>query len=131
VSASVDRSQVKHIKQHELDSANRLAELGEDVTFIPAANSPRPDIALSSGGLWEIKSPTGDNHNTILTKVRDAADRGKANFILDLARSPILTVEAMNLARYAVDNYPGVAAIRLIGRHAPEWPLDITIGEVS
>ncbi|MEZ0362396.1 hypothetical protein ACAG26_01640 [Mycobacterium sp. pUA109] len=110
-----------------MDTANRLAELGERVTFIPTSDWPRPDVELSSGGRWEIKSPAGGNRNTILTKIRDAADRGKRNFILDLARTPMSIDAAKDLARYAVDNYPGVTAIRLIGRDTPEGPLDVTI----
>lgn len=73
----VDRSKVKHIYQHELDTAGRLADLGEDVIFIPAANSPRPDARLSDGNSYEFKSPNGGNRNTILTAIRQAASREK------------------------------------------------------
>lgn len=51
----VDRSQVKHVHQHELDTANRLADLGEVVTFIASGRRPRPDAQLSDGRNYEFK----------------------------------------------------------------------------
>lgn len=120
----VDRSQVKHILKHELHTADRLADLGENVTFVPTSDSPRPDAVLSDGRSWEFKSPAGSNRNTILTKIRDAADRGKENFVLDMSRSAMPLDQVRDLARYAVDNYPGVQNIRLIGRETADGLLD-------
>lgn len=127
----VDRSQVKHVLKHELDTAGRLAALGENVTFVPIADSPRPDAELSDGRRWEFKSPTGSNRNTVLTKIRDAADRGKENFVLDMSRSAMPLDQVHDLARYAVDNYSGVQKIRLIGRETADGPLDITVTKGS
>jgi hypothetical protein len=124
---SVDRSRVKHVKQHELDTAHRLAELGEDVTFIPVGRSPRPDVELSSGGRWDLKSPVSDKRNTIMGKISDAAADGKANVVLDLTRTSVVIDEALNLARESVRIYAGLQAIRLIGRDTPDGPLDITV----
>ena len=123
----VDRSRVKHVLKHELDTADRLADLGENVTFVPTADSPRPDAELADGHRWEFKSPTGSNRNTILTKIRDAADRGKENFVLDMSRSDMPLDQVYDLAQYAVANYPGVAKIRLIGRETADGPLDIMV----
>jgi hypothetical protein len=123
----VDRSRAKHVLKHELETADRLADLGENVTFVPTTDSPRPDAELSDGRRWEFKSPTGSNRNTILTNIRRASELGKQNFVLDISRSAIPQGEAHELARYAVDNYPGVQEIRLIGRVTPEGPLDITV----
>ncbi|OHV03861.1 hypothetical protein [Mycobacterium talmoniae] len=123
----VDRSRVPHLHQHELDTANRLANLGEDVRFIPSGHSPRPDAELSDGKQYEFKSPTGSSRKTTLDRIKRAAARGKENFVLDLARSDMSVEQARDLARYAVDTYPEVQTIRIIGRDTPVGPLDVTI----
>lgn len=124
---SVDRSEVRRVRQHELDTAERLADLSENVTFIPSGHDPRPDARLSDGKSYEFKSPIGENRSTILGRLERASRRGKQNFVLDLSRSAVPLAEACDLARYAVDSYPGVERIRLVGREASAGPLDITI----
>lgn len=123
----VDRRHVAHVHQHELDTANRLADLGENVTFIPSGHSPRPDARLSDGKQYEFKSPTGSSHKTTLDRIKRASARGKENFVLDLARNAMPIGRARDLAEYAVDTYPEVQRIRIIGRETPVGPLDVTI----
>lgn len=123
----VDRSRVRHVHQHELDTAERLADLGEDVTFIPTGRDPRADAYLSDGRPYEFKSPTGGNRNTLLSKIDQAAVDGKENFVLDLARSSMPSEDAHELAQYAAGTYPGVQRIRIIGRDTDDGPLDITV----
>jgi Contact-dependent growth inhibition CdiA C-terminal domain len=123
---SVDRSRVKHVKQHELDTANRLAELGEDVTFIPARGTDRVADIEMNAVRWELKSPTSSNPNTIRTRLGRGATQA-VNIVLDLARTPIAVDEAITIAEQAIERYPQIEVIRIIGRETEQGLLDITV----
>jgi hypothetical protein len=123
---SVDRGRVKHVRQHELDTAHRLAELGEDVVFVAAPGTDRVADIEMGGVLWEMKSPTSSNPNTIKTRLgRGAAQAG--NIVLDLARTPITVGEAIAIAERTIDRYPQIEVIRIIGRETEQGLLDITV----
>jgi hypothetical protein len=123
---SVDRNRVKHVRQHELDTAQRLAELGEDVAFVAAPGTDRVADIEIGGVRWEMKSPTSTNPNTIKTRLgRGAAQAG--NIVLDLARTPITVGEAIAIAEQAIERYPQIEVIRIIGRETKQGLLDITV----
>jgi Contact-dependent growth inhibition CdiA C-terminal domain len=121
----VDRSQVKHVLQHELDTAERLADLGELVTFIPAPGTVRVADVEKNGVRWELKSPISSSRNTIVTRLGRGAGQA-AHIVFDLSRT-ITQDEAKETAQEVLRRYSGVAAIRLIGRETVGGPLDITI----
>lgn len=123
----IDRSQVPHVIQHELDTAERLADLGEDVTFIPRGSDPRPDARLSDGNSYEFKSPTGASRKTALDRIKRESKDGKQYFVLDLARSAMSVEDAIDLAQFAVDNYPDVQQVWVIGKDTPSGPLNARI----
>jgi hypothetical protein len=79
---SVDRSRVKHVKQHELDTAQRLADLGKDVTFVAAPGTDRVADVEINAIRWELKSPTSSNPNTIRTRLGRGAQQA-VNIVLD------------------------------------------------
>lgn len=57
----VDRSRVPTgLKQHELDTVQRIANRGHDVTFIPPHDTKTADVTID-GQPWELKSVTGAN----------------------------------------------------------------------
>jgi hypothetical protein len=123
----VDRSQARHVKQHELNTADRLADLGDDVTFIPSSGqSKRPDV-LVNGVRWEFKSPVSTKRNTVMGDIYDGAKQCP-NIVLDLSRTSMPLDEALHLAGESVRTYAGVHVVRLIGRTTPEGAPDITIG---
>lgn len=123
---SVDRSRVKHVRQHELDTAQCLAELGEELVFVAAPGTDRVADIEIGGVRWEMKSPTSSNPNTIKTRLgRGAAQAG--NIVLDLARTPITVGEAIAIAEQAIERYPQIEVIRIIGRETQQGLLDITV----
>ena len=123
---SVDRSPVRHVQQHELDTAQRLADLGEHVKFTPAPQTHRGADVEIGGEAWEFKSPLSNNPQTIKTLIGKA--RGQApNVVLDVARTAISTADAEAIARQALHRYPEIEVIRIIGRQTADGPLDITI----
>lgn len=123
---TVDRSQVKHVRQHELDTADRIAELGDDVTFIPAPGDIRIADVEINGQPWELKSPTSSNPNTLTTRLGRGADQSP-RIVFDLARTNVPTDQALDIARNAVHRYPDIEQIRVIGRTVDGMPLDQTI----
>ena len=131
---SVDRSNVKHVIQHELDTAQRLADLGDKVVFLPAAKDAgrkNPDVMINDEQ-WELKSPESTKPNTILRRLTRGRQQSP-RMVLDLARTDIPIEQAIDIARQALARYPEIESIRVIGRvTAVGEPLDITLNrEVS
>ncbi|WP_048890665.1 hypothetical protein [Mycobacterium heckeshornense] len=123
----VDRTAVRNLRQHELDTAQRLADLGDNVRFIAAdAAGKAPDVEIS-GQRWEIKSPTSSNRNTLITRLgRGAMQSGYV--IFDISRTSISVNDAISVAREALQRYAGLSVVRIIGRDIAGGPLDIRIG---
>ena len=124
---SVDRSEVKHVYQHELDVAAKLAELGEDVKFLPRPQNDRGADIQVGGEQWEIKSPTSSNRNTIVSRLGRGVGQAP-RLVFSLMRTTISVEDAASMAREALGKYSGIDAIRLIGRDTPDGPLDMMIG---
>lgn len=120
---SVDRTQAKHLRQHELDTAERLAALGDHVRFIPASSDARHADVEIAGIAWELKSPTSSNRNTVITRLGRGA-RQSANIVFDISRTPLSIANSIEIARDVLQRYPEVAVVRLTGRGA----LDVAIG---
>lgn len=59
-----DGRMMNDVRQHELDTAQRLADLGDDVTFVPAPGTDRVADIEMNGARWELKSPVSSNPNT-------------------------------------------------------------------
>ncbi|MBS9535870.1 hypothetical protein KIH27_19995 [Mycobacterium sp. M1] len=117
---------MKHLRQHELDTAERLADLGDDVKFIPATSDGRRADVEIDDMLWELKSPTSSNRNTITTRLGRGA-RQSANITFDISRTRISIADAMEIAEDVLRRYPEVAVIRLVGRDTQSGPLDVLI----
>lgn len=124
---SVDRAQARRVRQHELDTAQRLADLGDHITFL--SDTPRrgqsADVDIS-GVQWELKSPTSSNPNTIRKRLGEGAGQSP-NIVFDLTRTSISVAAAAHIARDVLRRYPDVSVIRMIGRDTPAGPLDMTI----
>lgn len=93
---SVDRSAVPGgIKQHELETAERAATQGHEVTFVPATGRGRTADVKIDGVRWELKSPSGSGKATITDILRSARGQGD-RVVLDLVRTslPIADVNA-------------------------------------
>lgn len=83
----VDRSRVAHVRQHELDTAERLAAHGLDVEFRQESSRREADI-LIDGVRWELKSPEGGGAQTMRNQLRRG--RGQADhLVVDLARTSL------------------------------------------
>jgi hypothetical protein len=124
----VDRSLVRHVKQHELDAANYLADLGHGVEFLPRGDQQSADFRIDDADVWELKSPASPIRNTVMRRI--AKGRGQsANIILDLARTSIPTEDARALAENIVGRYVDISRIWLIGRIEAGQPLNEIVGE--
>ncbi|WP_418061739.1 hypothetical protein [Pimelobacter simplex] len=90
--------------RHEIDTAERLASLGNDVTFRRRSHTQTsPDFDMG-GHIWEAKSPTGNSNDTIPRQFKDAS-RQSDRLILDLSRSPRPLEVATREARDAFQRY--------------------------
>lgn len=132
----VDRSQVKHVLQHELDTAGRLAELGHDVTFREPVDPTKTSDAFVGGVRAEFKSPESASRNTIMKAVSKKRYKQGPRFVLDLSRSAMSLDNGEQLARDLVRQYrdDGISTImviekagdgrpqqRIVGEEVPEW----------
>jgi hypothetical protein len=75
------------LEDHEIETVNFLIEHGESVELIMPSNTPKntnPDI-LMRGVIWEMKSPTVNNDNSI-SRLFYRALTQSTNLIFDLRR---------------------------------------------
>ncbi|TQK29388.1 toxin glutamine deamidase domain-containing protein [Arthrobacter sp. SLBN-53] len=85
----VDRSQVRRgLRQHELDTADRLARRGHMVAFIAATGAGRSADATIDGETWELKAITGASEDAIARNLRTAAKQADA-VVLDVTDSSL------------------------------------------
>lgn len=114
----VDRSLVEHVHQHELDTADSLAALGHDVTFIPRHPGLRsPDVHID-GVSWEIKAPRTARSETVVASLRSARGQSR-RVILDLTNSQLTEGEALAAVNYAILRYRRFDEIRILGFGRP------------
>lgn len=85
---SVDRSQVPHLRQHELDTAERLALRGHHVVFVPATGVGPTADATIDGQTWEIKSISGSSDDAVARNLR-RAKRQSTSVVLDVTDSSL------------------------------------------
>ncbi|MGD7789594.1 hypothetical protein ACQCX2_14855 [Propionibacteriaceae bacterium Y1700] len=115
---TVDRSQVRNLYQHELDTAARLAKHGHDVTFLPRRGTDRSPDALIDGRKFEFKAPEGGN-GSIGRNVRNSAHQAR-RAVLDNTRSLVSDYEALRLARSAFERYRGLDELWVITKDGLE-----------
>lgn len=78
----------KQPRQHELDTARRLARFGVDVEFLPEIDGEgvkSPDV-LIDGEIWELKSPQGSSEKSTIDSQLKRGKRQAENLVIDLAR---------------------------------------------
>lgn len=128
----VDRTQVKHVEQHELDTAERLALLGHNVTFRPPIAARREDVLIEGpdGAVaWEFKSPTSSSRNTIMRQITKSMGEQANRWILDINRSDISFEAAEELSSNLIGRYADVHEIWIIGAAGADGlPLQRRIG---
>lgn len=113
---TVDRSHVKHVQQHELDTADRLARRGHRVVFRPPdAEGVRSADVLLDGKKVELKSPLGDSRNAITQNIRDAR-RQSNRVVIDLHRTDLDDEQAITWARQAFERYGDIRELTILGK---------------
>jgi len=128
----VGRTQVKHVEQQELDTAERLALLGHNVTFRPPIAARREDVLIEGpdGAVaWEFKSPTSSSRNTIMRQITKSMGEQANRWILDINRSDISFEAAEELSSNLIGRYADVHEIWIIGAAGADGlPLERRIG---
>lgn len=110
---SVDRNRVRHVQQHELDAAERMADLGYHVVFLPCSpgQGRRTPDWLVNGRTWELKSPTGAGAATIIQMLRRAQC---PRVVIDTCRTQLTMMDALTQVDVAFRRYPRLEAVLLI-----------------
>ena len=88
-------------RDFELRAAQLVANyFKKDVIFQRLGNRKTPDLrAKGSYMTWELKSPIGDGKKTIDNNLR-AASSQSLNVVLDLSRSKMRYLQAINRIKY-------------------------------
>lgn len=91
VAPFVPASEWKNLAPHELDTAQRLADVGFKVRFQEVVNGYKvSNIDTTIDGVpWELKSPEGDGKNTIWNQIRRAKKQGAKHIVIDGTRTPL------------------------------------------
>lgn len=130
---SVDRSQVRHLKQHELDTAARLARCGFHVVFRRPDDHSTAD-AYVNGMRTEFKRSSSGNPDSIERRIRRKRKLKGPRYVLDVTDSPLpvskLTPLMQRLcARFrgeitsimVVDGSTEPITVALAGEEVPLW----------
>ncbi|QFG08859.1 capsid maturation protease and MuF-like fusion protein [Mycobacterium phage MalagasyRose] len=115
----VDRSDVPHVHQHEIDTADRLARRDHEVKFKPATGVGKTADATIDGEVWEFKAPTGASDDAIARNLR-AAVKQSPRAVLDLTNSPIDIERAKQLVEHYGQRY-NLAEVRVIRGDDVDW----------
>jgi len=113
-----DRSEVKKLRQWEIDTAERLRYHGYSTTFRPATGDGRRADALlktanGENGAAEFTAPTGSGPQTIINRLKDKA--GQSSWVvLDLIRSPLTIDEVMAQVRRASVEAPTLKRVTIL-----------------
>lgn len=132
----VDRTHVRHLKQHELDTADRLASLGFHVVFRAPDDESTAD-AYVNGVRTEFKRSSSPNPDSIERRITRKRKLKGPRYVLDVTGSPSPISEVVALTRRLCDRYPhdGIASIMvidgstepvtivLVGEEVPQWPM--------
>lgn len=87
----------KQKDKHEIDIANKIADHGLDVAFLPEVEEymvKNPDAEIL-GDVWEFKAPEGGGKNTISNQFKRAHKQAK-RLVIDLSRSELDDQEAIS-----------------------------------
>ncbi|MDP4014189.1 MAG: hypothetical protein U0990_01350 [Candidatus Nanopelagicales bacterium] len=84
----MDRTAVRGLHQRELDHAQKLADLGHDVVFLPRHPSARTPDVLINGESWELKGPRTGLSSGLVDAIRRAKGQSKSVHV-DLTRSTL------------------------------------------
>jgi hypothetical protein len=79
------------LERHEIETANRLADVGLRVRFREIDNRPgvkNIDTTIDSM-LWELKSPRGTGASTISNQLRRAKEQGATRVVIDNSRTSL------------------------------------------
>ncbi|WP_020144494.1 hypothetical protein [Terracoccus sp. 273MFTsu3.1] len=110
---SIDLSRVKKVEAHEMRTAERLAALGHDITFLPPNHRDKSADGLVDGVAWEFKAPEGSSRDTVVRNLRKGSMQSP-RVIVDLQRSPLSTSEALRQAEQALARYPRLESILIL-----------------
>ena len=112
---SVDRSLVKSIEQHELDTVGRVAAQGHEVVFRLASDTAgvKTADAFIDSIEWEFKSPQGESLDSIYRVLREGRKQSP-RIVLNLARSPLGTDEVLDAFTHAMDRYADIEKVVVI-----------------
>jgi hypothetical protein len=130
----VDRVQVRHVKQHELDTADRLASRGFHVVFRRPNDESTAD-AYVNGVRAEFKRSSSSNPDGIERRITRKRKLKGPRYVLDVTGSPLAINEVQVLAQRLCERYPhdGIASIMIIdgstepvaiemaGEEVPQW----------
>lgn len=135
---SVDRSQVSHLAQHEIDTANRLASLGFHVVFRQPDELSTADAfvnAVRTEFKWSSSSRPGNIKRQITRKRNLKGPR----YVLDTTHSPLPIDRVVALARQLCDEFAdgqiasimvidqpeatGSVLMQIVGEEVPQWRL--------
>jgi Contact-dependent growth inhibition CdiA C-terminal domain len=130
---SVDRSQVRHLKQHELDTARRLANRGFIVVFRQADEESTADAHVN-GVRTDFKSSSSDNIRNIRRQITKRRSKQGPCYVLDITASSLVAGQvtaamqrlceefAEEIASIMVVGERGATTvIEMAGKEVPEW----------
>jgi hypothetical protein len=130
----VDRARVRHVKQHELDTADRLASRGFHVVFRRPNDESTAD-AYVNGVRAEFKWSSSSNPDSIERRITRKRKLKGPRYVLDVTGSPLTISEVALLAQRLCERYPrdGIASIMMVdgstkpvtiekaGEEVPQW----------
>ena len=133
---TVDRSQVRHIAQHELDTARRLAKLGFDVVFRQPVGQHTSD-AYVNGMRAEFKWSSSTNPGNVKRRISRGRKKQGPRYVLDTTESPLAIDQVVSIAQQLCDAFPddqiativvidelgisGPVLMRIAGEEVPQW----------
>ncbi|OFE16042.1 hypothetical protein BA895_20730 [Humibacillus sp. DSM 29435] len=107
---SLDRSDVDHLKQHEIDTAERLMHAGHRIEFIHATGTgTSPDVRLD-GELWEFKALSGSSTSTVVTAIRRGGSQS-SRILVDATESGLPLRDILGAVDNALLRYGSAPAV--------------------
>ena len=133
---TVDRSQVRHVAQHELDTARRLAKLGFDVVFRQPIGQHTSD-AYVNGMRAEFKWSSSTTPGNVKRRISTGRRKQGPRYVLDTSESPLVIDQVVSLAQQLCDTFrddqiativvideqgmTGPVFMRTVGGEVPQW----------
>jgi hypothetical protein len=133
---TVDRSHVRHVAQHELDTARRLATLGFDVVFRQPMGQHTSD-AYVNGMRAEFKWSSSPSSGSVKRRVSRGRKKQGPRYVLDVSESPLLIEQVVSIVQQLCDTFPddqiativiideqsvsGPGLVRTVKEEVPQW----------